>query len=59
MYKGCATASTDATPKLSQKEFYYQLTEELIDNNQDKERPLQEGELILIKIWYQYHQYQF
>ena len=38
MYKGCATASTDATPKLSQKEFYCQLAEELIDNDQDKVR---------------------
>ena len=39
MYKGCTiTASVDAFPKLSQKEFYCQLAEELIDNNQDKER---------------------
>ena len=38
MYKGCTTASVDATPKLTQKEFYCQLAEELIDNNQDKVR---------------------
>ena len=38
MYKGCTTASADATPKLTQKEFICQLAEELIDNNQDKVR---------------------
>ena len=38
MYKGCTTASADASPKLSQQEFYCQLAEELIDNNQDKVR---------------------
>ena len=38
MYKGCTTASAGATPKLTQKEFYCQLAEELIDNNQDKVR---------------------
>ena len=38
MYKGCATDSVNATPKLTQQEFYYQLAEELIDNNQDKVR---------------------
>ena len=40
MHKGCTkdectTASADATPKLSQKEFYCKLTEGLINNNQD------------------------
>ena len=35
MYKGCTTASVDATQKLSQKKFYCQLAEERIDNNQD------------------------
>ena len=38
MYKECTTARADATPKLTQKEFYCQLAEELIDNNQDKVR---------------------
>ena len=38
MYKGCTTASANASPKLSQQEFYCQLTEELIDINQDKVR---------------------
>ena len=36
MYKRCTTASADANPKLSRKEFYCQLSEELIDNNQNK-----------------------
>ena len=38
MYKGCTKASAGATPKLTQKEFYCQSAEELIDNNQDKVR---------------------
>ena len=38
MYKGCTTASADDNPKVSQKEFYCQLAEELIDNNQEKVR---------------------
>ncbi len=38
MYKGCTTASANASPKLNQKEFYCQLAEELINNNQDKVR---------------------
>ena len=38
MYKGCTTASADASPKLNQKELYCQFAAELIDNNQDKVR---------------------
>ena len=38
LYKGCATASEKDTPKLSQQEFYCQLAEELIDNNQERIR---------------------
>ena len=38
MYKGCTTDKPDQSPKLSQKEFYCQLAEELIDNNQERIR---------------------
>ncbi len=38
MYKGCTIASADASPKLSQKEFYSQLADELIIKNKDKVR---------------------
>ena len=38
MYKGCTSASEKDTPKLSQQEFYCQLAEELIDNNQERIR---------------------
>ena len=36
MYKGCASESEKDTPKLSQQDFYCQLAEELIDNNQER-----------------------
>ena len=36
MYKRCTSTSWKDTPKLSQQEFYCQLAEQLIDNNQER-----------------------
>ena len=36
MYKGCTTDSVNATPKLTQQEFYCHLAEELINNKEDQ-----------------------
>ena len=45
MYKGCTTAKQGDEPKLTQQEFYCQLAEELIDNNQERVRTRNHSQL--------------